>query len=74
MLNRGDDILVLLAAGSARRMQSVVDDKITATLAGTLAVGNAPLYAQTDAGWTRKYIGASGAATTHAHSASTARN
>jgi len=35
VLNRGDDILVLLAAGSARRMQSVVDDKITATLAGT---------------------------------------
>ncbi|GBL30822.1 hypothetical protein EMGBS10_19720 [Opitutia bacterium] len=35
MLNRGDDILILLAAGSARRMQSVVDDKITATLAGT---------------------------------------
>ena len=31
----GDDILILLAAGSARRMQSVVDDKITATLAGT---------------------------------------
>ena len=29
-----DDILVLLAAGSARRMQSVVDDKITALLAG----------------------------------------
>jgi 2-C-methyl-D-erythritol 4-phosphate cytidylyltransferase len=28
------DILVLLAAGSARRMQSVVDDKITALLAG----------------------------------------
>lgn len=31
----GDDILILLAAGSARRMQSVVDDKITASLAGT---------------------------------------
>lgn len=29
-----DDILILLAAGSARRMQSVVDDKITALLAG----------------------------------------
>jgi 2-C-methyl-D-erythritol 4-phosphate cytidylyltransferase len=28
------DILVLLAAGSARRMQSVVDDKTTALLAG----------------------------------------
>jgi 2-C-methyl-D-erythritol 4-phosphate cytidylyltransferase len=30
----GEDILILLAAGSARRMQSVVDDKITALLAG----------------------------------------
>ena len=29
-----DDILILLAAGSARRMQAVVDDKITALLAG----------------------------------------
>lgn len=29
-----DDILILLAAGSAQRMQAVVDDKITATLAG----------------------------------------
>ena len=29
-----DDILILLAAGSARRMQAVVDDKITANLAG----------------------------------------
>lgn len=29
-----DDILILLAAGSARRMQAVVDDKITAMLAG----------------------------------------
>ena len=28
------DILILLAAGSARRMQAVVDDKITALLAG----------------------------------------
>jgi 2-C-methyl-D-erythritol 4-phosphate cytidylyltransferase len=34
-MNPGDDILVLLAAGSARRMQAVVDDKITAPLAGT---------------------------------------
>lgn len=33
-MSTGDDILVLLAAGSARRMQSVVDDKITALLAG----------------------------------------
>lgn len=29
-----DDILILLAAGSAQRMQAVVDDKITALLAG----------------------------------------
>jgi len=29
-----DDILILLAAGSAQRMQAVVDDKITAPLAG----------------------------------------
>jgi len=29
-----DDILILLAAGSAQRMQSVVDDKTTALLAG----------------------------------------
>ena len=34
-MSTGDDILVLLAAGSARRMQSVVDDKITAQLAGS---------------------------------------
>ena len=34
-MTAGDDILILLAAGSARRMQSVVDDKITALLAGT---------------------------------------
>jgi 2-C-methyl-D-erythritol 4-phosphate cytidylyltransferase len=33
-MSAADDILVLLAAGSARRMQSVVDDKITALLAG----------------------------------------
>jgi 2-C-methyl-D-erythritol 4-phosphate cytidylyltransferase len=33
-MSAGDDILVLLAAGSARRMQAVVDDKITALLAG----------------------------------------
>ena len=33
-MSAGDDILILLAAGSARRMQSVVDDKITALLAG----------------------------------------
>ena len=33
-MSAGDDILILLAAGSARRMQSVVDDKITAPLAG----------------------------------------
>lgn len=30
----GDDILILLAAGSARRMLAAVDDKITAPLAG----------------------------------------
>jgi 2-C-methyl-D-erythritol 4-phosphate cytidylyltransferase len=30
----GDDILILLAAGSARRMQATVDDKIIAPLAG----------------------------------------
>ncbi len=30
----GDDILILLAAGSAQRMQAVVDDKTTALLAG----------------------------------------
>lgn len=29
-----DDILILLAAGSAQRMQAIVDDKITAPLAG----------------------------------------
>ncbi|MEY3584868.1 MAG: hypothetical protein RJA48_1951, partial [Verrucomicrobiota bacterium] len=29
-----DDILILLAAGSAQRMQATVDDKITAPLAG----------------------------------------
>ena len=33
-MSAADDILVLLAAGSARRMQAVVDDKITALLAG----------------------------------------
>ena len=33
-MSAADDILILLAAGSARRMQSVVDDKITALLAG----------------------------------------
>ena len=33
-MSAGDDILILLAAGSARRMQAVVDDKITALLAG----------------------------------------
>ena len=33
-MSAGEDILILLAAGSARRMQSVVDDKITALLAG----------------------------------------
>ncbi len=33
-MSAGDDILILLAAGSARRMQSVVDDKTTALLAG----------------------------------------
>ena len=33
-MSGGADILVLLAAGSARRMQAVVDDKITALLAG----------------------------------------
>ena len=31
-MNKPSDILVLLAAGFARRMQKVVDDKITATL------------------------------------------
>lgn len=33
-MSQPDDILILLAAGSARRMQAVVDDKITAPLAG----------------------------------------
>jgi 2-C-methyl-D-erythritol 4-phosphate cytidylyltransferase len=33
-MSADEDILILLAAGSARRMQSVVDDKITALLAG----------------------------------------
>ncbi len=33
-MSAADDILILLAAGSARRMQAVVDDKITALLAG----------------------------------------
>ncbi len=33
-MSAADDILVLLAAGSARRMQAVVDDQITALLAG----------------------------------------
>ena len=33
-MSAADDILVLLAAGSARRMQAIVDDKITALLAG----------------------------------------
>lgn len=33
-MSAGGDILILLAAGSARRMQSVVDDKITALLDG----------------------------------------
>lgn len=33
-MSSADDILILLAAGSARRMQAVVDDKITAFLAG----------------------------------------
>ena len=33
-MSAGDYILILLAACSARRMQSVVDDKITALLAG----------------------------------------
>lgn len=33
-MSEPDDILILLAAGSARRMQAVVDDKITAPLAG----------------------------------------
>lgn len=33
-MSPADDILILLAAGSAQRMQSVVDDKITALLAG----------------------------------------
>ncbi len=34
-MSAGDDILVLLAAGSARRMQSAVDDKTLAPLGGT---------------------------------------
>lgn len=33
-MSPADDILILLAAGSAQRMQSVVDDKTTALLAG----------------------------------------
>ena len=33
-MSQPDDILILLAAGSARRMQATVDDKITAQLAG----------------------------------------
>ncbi|NBV38252.1 MAG: hypothetical protein EBS00_01585 [Verrucomicrobia bacterium] len=33
-MKTGDDILILLAAGSARRMQATVDDKIIAPLAG----------------------------------------
>ena len=34
-MSAGDDILILLAAGSARRMQAVVDDKITGADPGT---------------------------------------
>lgn len=33
-MKQGDDILILLAAGSARRMLATVDDKIIANLAG----------------------------------------
>lgn len=33
-MSAADDILILLAAGSAQRMQAVVDDKTTALLAG----------------------------------------